>query len=178
MTSQQPSEPNRPDFVPHWRTWPDTPEPPAPPQPPVPEGAFAQAEPRWSARRKIAALGAALVLAMGAGSAGAAIAVAAAGDRTIYSSPTSVSGASAKVGTVAQVAAAVQPSVVSIQSQSQQGTSSGSGVVLRSDGVIMTNAHVVSGSGQLTVKFSNGKTAPARVLGADTRSDIAVLKAE
>ncbi|WP_067459657.1 S1C family serine protease [Actinomadura macra] len=174
MTAQQPWEQTRPDFAPHGQAWSG---PPVPPVPPAPETG-AQPGPLWSARRKVVALGAALALAVGAGSTGAAVAVALAGDRTVYSSPTAVSGASAKAGTVAQVAAAVQPSVVSISAQTQQGTSGGSGVVLRSDGVIMTNAHVVSGSQQVTVKFSDGKTAPARVLGADTRNDIAVIKAE
>ncbi|QXJ23926.1 trypsin-like peptidase domain-containing protein [Actinomadura graeca] len=177
MTAQQPWEPHRPDFAPHGHTWPAPPAPPGPPAAPFAAPAGPRG-PLWTTRRKLAAAGAALALAVGAGSTGAAVAVALAGDRTVYSGPTAVSGASAKAGTVAQVAAAVQPSVVSIQAQTRQGTSGGSGVVLRPDGVIMTNAHVVSGSQQVTVKFSDGKTAPARVLGADTRDDIAVIKAE
>lgn len=44
---------------------------------------------------------------------------------TVYASPTAVSGTSAKGGTTAQVAAAVQPSVVSIQAQVPGGTSGG-----------------------------------------------------
>jgi S1-C subfamily serine protease len=42
----------------------------------------------------------------------------------------------------------------------------------------MTNAHVVSGAQKVTVKFSNGKTANATVLGANTSQDIAVVKAQ
>ncbi|TDD59208.1 trypsin-like serine protease, partial [Actinomadura darangshiensis] len=97
---------------------------------------------------------------------------------TVYASPTAVSGAAAKGGTTAQVAAAVQPSVVSIQAKTAQGVSGGSGVILRSDGVIMTNAHVVSGAQQVAVKFSDGRTASAKVLGANTADDIAVVKAQ
>ena len=98
-------------------------------------------------------------------------------DGTVPASPAAVSGASATGGTIAQVAAAVEPSVVSIEAQGPRGTSGGSGVVLRPDGLILTNAHVVSGTRQVTVKFSDGRTASAEVLGADTRGDVAVLKA-
>ncbi|MBW8485222.1 S1C family serine protease [Actinomadura parmotrematis] len=127
----------------------------------------------WSLRRKLAAVGAAGALALGAGSAGAAVAVSLVDGNTVYSSPTAVSGASTTGGSTTQVAAAVSPSVVSLQTQD----GSGSGIVLRSDGMIMTNAHVVSGATQVSVKFSDGKTATARVLGSDTSTDIAVVQA-
>ncbi|WP_019632967.1 S1C family serine protease [Actinomadura atramentaria] len=126
----------------------------------------------WSPGRKIAAVGAAAIVALGSGAAGAAVALTATGGETVYSSPTAVSGAK-NSGTTAQVAAAVSPSVVSISTQS----GSGSGVVIRSDGVILTNAHVVSGATRLTVKFSDAKTASATVVGADTSHDLAVVKA-
>ncbi|MFI7699825.1 S1C family serine protease [Nonomuraea sp. NPDC049480] len=79
--------------------------------------------------------------------------------------------------TVAQVAAKVQPSVVMIQGQ----TGEGSGVVLSEDGLILTNNHVVVGAGQggqMTVKFSDGKTAKASVVGTDPATDLAVIRAE
>ncbi|MEW2354978.1 trypsin-like peptidase domain-containing protein [Spirillospora sp. NPDC029432] len=143
--------------------------PPEAPQPP--RGA------RWSVRRKIAAGGAVLALALGAGGAGAIAAVELVGSGSgIAASPTPVAGVGNNA-TVAQVAAAVQPSVVSIQAQTAQGGSGGSGVIMNADGLIMTNAHVVDGSRQVTVKFSNGKTARATVLGANTAQDIAVLQA-
>ncbi|MFA1537772.1 S1C family serine protease [Actinomadura monticuli] len=122
-------------------------------------------------------MGAATALALGAGGAGAAATLALTHEKTVYASPTAVSGASAG-GTTAQVAAAVQPSVVSIQARTPSGTAGGSGVILRSDGVILTNAHVVSGARETAVKFSDGRTAAAEVLGADTGDDIAVLKAQ
>jgi putative serine protease PepD len=133
----------------------------------------------WTARRKVAAAGAALVVAVGAGGAGAIGAMALAGPNTVFASPSSVSPVSSSSGnsTTAQVAAAVQPSVVSITATSPGAQSTGSGVILRSNGVIMTNAHVVSGATRVTVKFSNGKTAPAQVFGSDTAKDIAVIKA-
>ncbi|MFG2006532.1 S1C family serine protease [Spirillospora sp. NPDC048911] len=132
----------------------------------------------WTLRRKLAAAGAVMALAIGAGGVGAVGAVALTGNETVYGSPTAVSGASTKLSSTAQVAAAVQPSVVSITAQSNMGAGTGSGVVLRSDGVIMTNAHVVQGADQVSVKFSDGKTAPAQVLGRDSSSDIAVIKAQ
>ncbi|MEU4512898.1 trypsin-like peptidase domain-containing protein [Nonomuraea wenchangensis] len=80
--------------------------------------------------------------------------------------------------TVAEVAAKVQPSVVMIQGQSGEG----SGVVLSDDGLILTNNHVVvgagQGGGQMTVKFSDGKTAKASVVGTDPATDLAVIRAE
>ncbi|MEU6036169.1 trypsin-like peptidase domain-containing protein [Actinomadura sp. NPDC047616] len=134
----------------------------------------------WTARRRLAAVGAAVALALGAGATGAVTALAVSGGETVYSSPTAVSGASNKNATAtAQTAAAVQPSVVSIQAQTATGqTAGGSGVILRSDGVILTNAHVVEDTAQIAVKFSDGRTASARLLGADSSHDVALIKAE
>ncbi|GAB2520189.1 S1C family serine protease [Nocardiopsis aegyptia] len=79
-------------------------------------------------------------------------------------------------GEVGEVADAVLPSVVSIQTAD----GSGSGVILSSDGQILTNAHVVASArnGELQVLFNDGSTARAEVLGSDTVSDIAVIQAE
>ncbi|MEO3790733.1 trypsin-like peptidase domain-containing protein [Nonomuraea sp. B10E15] len=76
--------------------------------------------------------------------------------------------------TVAQVAELVQPSVVMIQGQ----TAGGSGVVLSADGLILTNNHVVAGQDRLAVKFSDGRTAQAGVVGTDPATDLAVIRAE
>jgi serine protease Do len=54
----------------------------------------------------------------------------------------------------------------------------GSGFITRSDGVIITNAHVVTGATRISVALGDGTTFPARLLGADTLNDIAVLKIE
>ncbi|MFC9973813.1 S1C family serine protease [Spirillospora sp. NPDC127200] len=166
----------QPNFAPYGQPWPPRPAAahpaaPHPAQPPVPVRAG------WSVRRRLAAAGAAAALAVGAGSAGAAVALTVAGPGTAASSPVAVSGVSGKGATVAQVAAAVQPSVVSIETRGAEGAGTGSGVVLRADGTILTNAHVVEGAAQVTVKFSDGRTAPARVLGSDTAHDIAVVRA-
>jgi Do/DeqQ family serine protease len=54
----------------------------------------------------------------------------------------------------------------------------GSGVIVRSDGVIITNAHVVEGGEEITVALSDRREFPARVLLSDPRTDLAVLKIE
>ena len=57
------------------------------------------------------------------------------------------------------------------------GESLGSGVVFTGDGFLLTNAHVVGRAQGGTASFSDGTTAPFRVVGADPLSDLAVLRA-
>jgi len=52
----------------------------------------------------------------------------------------------------------------------------GSGFFVRADGVIVTNAHVVSGASSVSVATRDGTTYPARVVGVDETNDLAVLK--
>lgn len=52
----------------------------------------------------------------------------------------------------------------------------GSGMIVSSEGYIVTNWHVVNGASQVTVQLSDGRSLPASIAGADHRSDIAVLK--
>jgi len=81
---------------------------------------------------------------------------------------------------IAGIAARVSPSVVSIDSQSNQGEDTGSGFFLESNGTILTNNHVVEGAvlsnGKITVNLTNGKSYPATVIGRDSAYDLAVLK--
>ena len=60
--------------------------------------------------------------------------------------------------------------------QEQQGTSTGSGFVLDKDGTIATNAHVVEGATKVSVRFGDGATHSARILGVDKSTDLALLK--
>jgi putative serine protease PepD len=62
--------------------------------------------------------------------------------------------------------------------QTQQGTATGSGFVVRPDGYIVTNDHVVADSTSVHVKIGDGKTLPARVVGTDPSTDLAVLKVQ
>lgn len=52
----------------------------------------------------------------------------------------------------------------------------GSGFIVSSDGVILTNAHVVHGASEVTVKLNDRREFNAKVLGADPKTDVAVLK--
>ncbi len=54
----------------------------------------------------------------------------------------------------------------------------GSGVILRSDGYIVTNNHVISAADEIQVLFANGTSSLARVVGSDPESDLAVLKVD
>ena len=79
----------------------------------------------------------------------------------------------------AAIAAKVLPSVVSINVRGSSGSDTGSGVVLRSDGYVLTNNHVVSAAtsgGSVSVVFNDGSTASARIVGTDQEDDLAVIK--
>ncbi|MFD5467116.1 S1C family serine protease [Kitasatospora sp. NPDC127059] len=81
---------------------------------------------------------------------------------------------------VPAVAAAVSPSVVQITVKDRTGTATGTGVVLNTDGRILTNFHVIataSDGGQITVTFKDGSTASATVTGTDKKLDVAVITA-
>lgn len=73
---------------------------------------------------------------------------------------------------VAAVAQTVSPSVVQIETTEGLG----SGVFYDSSGLIMTNAHVVGTASTVTVRTADGKATQGDVLGADTGTDIAVVK--
>ncbi|MCW2774539.1 MAG: peptidase and chymotrypsin/Hap, partial [Nocardioides sp.] len=84
-------------------------------------------------------------------------------------------------GSVEAVAAKVLPSVVKINVSGAQGAGSGSGIILSSDGEILTNNHVaeIAGDGgTMSVSFNDGSTAKAEILGTDPLTDTAVIKAE
>jgi putative serine protease PepD len=76
---------------------------------------------------------------------------------------------------LADVAAGVLPSVVSIEVRGTRGSGTGSGFVLDDRGHVLTNAHVVSGSRQVQVAFADGRRSAAEVVGTDTATDIAAL---
>jgi serine protease Do len=53
---------------------------------------------------------------------------------------------------------------------------SASGFIVSSDGYILTNAHVVSNADEVTVRLTDRREFPAKVIGSDTRTDVAVIK--
>lgn len=78
---------------------------------------------------------------------------------------------------VEEVAALVSPSIVEIVAFDEDGSEigGGSGIVLTSDGYILTNAHVVSEADRFGLVFSDGSKAEGFIVGYDIKSDIAVL---
>ncbi|GHU83374.1 trypsin [Bacteroidia bacterium] len=94
--------------------------------------------------------------------------------------------------TIAQISEKAGPSAVSIHTTIktqgngwggglsrggvQQAEASGSGFIIREDGYILTNNHVVSGATSITVRMHDGKEYPAQLVGSDSQTDVAVLK--
>ncbi|GAA4195091.1 trypsin-like peptidase domain-containing protein [Microbispora amethystogenes] len=145
------------------------------PAPPVRKGTL-------TARQKAGAGLALVAVALGGGVTGALVANSVNGDRPVIASPV-VRGVSNPSGnTIAAVAKAIMPSVVSIEVKTNAGGGEGSGVILSADGLILTNNHVVTaggaGGGTVRVKFSDGKTADAVVKGTDPTTDLAVIQAQ
>ena len=70
------------------------------------------------------------------------------------------------------------PSMVSIQAEDAKSYSTGTGVVLTSDGYIITNAHVVAGADKVQVVCSDNRVLDAALVGFDANEDLAVLKVE
>ncbi|HEX7454482.1 MAG TPA: Do family serine endopeptidase, partial [Gallionella sp.] len=60
----------------------------------------------------------------------------------------------------------------------QESQSLGSGFIISGDGYIMTNAHVVDSADKITVRLTDKREFAARVIGADKRTDVALLKIE
>ncbi len=79
---------------------------------------------------------------------------------------------------VAAVADAVSPVIVEITADHGQGESIGSGVVLSSDGDILTNNHVIADSDTIKVAFSDGRSASAKVVTTDPTKDLAVIRTQ
>ena len=132
-------------------------------------------------QRSIASL---VVVALIAGGAGAGL------DRVVFR-PESGTGAALQqlaatptdrpAGSIAALAAKLTPSVVAIETEGWQGTGTGSGFIIKSDGYILTNHHVVSGVGnnsRITVVFADGSKAAGKVVGTNTAYDLAVVKVD
>jgi len=85
------------------------------------------------------------------------------------------------VGAVERVAQRVLPSVVQINVKGSSDSGSGTGIIISSDGNIITNNHVVEvagTSGTITVAFNDGTNSKATIVGRDPVTDIAVIKAD
>lgn len=87
-----------------------------------------------------------------------------------------------KPGSTTDVANKVLPSVVSIRVTTSRGGDEGSGSVISSDGLILTNNHVVAGAqggrAKMEVTLNDGRSLEAEVVATDPQTDIAVIKAK
>ena len=157
---------------------------------PQPSGMPIPPAPRKRSRAGALTAGAVAVAIVSAGI-GGGVAILVQPDRPSASSSVtglapSVPAASLPAGTVEQVAAKVVPSVVKLEVDVGKQSEEGSGVILSSDGLILTNNHVVSaakdgpgaaGGAQTKVTFADGRTMGFTVVGTDPSSDIAVVRA-
>lgn len=145
--------------------------------------------------KRIAAGALALVLvggiSFGGGYAGFKLADRTSGNRVIYEAvqPSGTgTNSSGSADSLVNVIDAVSPSVVVVTTEQmvtrsfwggqQVQSGAGSGVILTADGYIITNNHVVSGAEQIKVKLADGTEYLATLVGADSQSDIAVIKIE
>jgi len=105
-------------------------------------------------------------------------------EQRVLSAPPAISSGNGT--SVVAIAAKARPWVVNIDvSSSQQGffgsvpvSGTGSGVIIRSDGYILTNAHVVSGASSINVTLADGTKLTGHAVGVDTDTDIAVVKVD
>jgi len=163
--------------------------PPAVP-PAVPPGDTV-GRPARERRRGGGLLATAVALALLTGGAAGGVAGWYAGDRTHASAASSAAGTGASLGaepqgnvnrapdSVAGIASRVLPSVVSITVEGRNESGTGSGFVLRDDGYILTNNHVVAvavGGGSIVVHFNDGTSTRATIKGRDESYDLAVIK--
>ena len=104
-------------------------------------------------------------------------------------SPTSVVNNESSVKTIAEVAEEITPSVVEIFTEvtvqsygffggTYTGQAAGSGVIISSDGYIVTNNHVAEDANSITVRTYDGTEYEAKLIGTDSKTDIAVIKVE
>ena len=97
-------------------------------------------------------------------------------------------GNSGEISPVIAIAQKVTPSIVGVktygtynywgQQITNQELGSGSGIIFREDGYIVTNYHVIENATSVTVTLNDGTEYDARIVGSDSSSDLAVLKVE
>jgi len=166
------------------------------PQPPVMPGPQLPQAPQRRSRAGALTIGA-LAIALVSAGVGGGVATLVKPDRPAITSTASGAApsepaASLPAGSVEQVAAKVVPSVVKLETDMGKQSEEGSGIILSSDGLILTNNHVVAaakggpgapgepaapGDTQTKVTFADGNTTTFTVVGTDPSSDIAVVRA-
>ena len=161
--------------------------PPEPPPPAPPVGS----PPASRSRRPGTAGLLALALIVGGGVGGGVAHLLDDGSKTVVNGTTALDTRSLGdlvKGTPESAAATIAPSVVTVEVTGQVGSpfggtqsqsDTGSGIIIRSEGYVLTNNHVVSAAvdgGSVHVTLADGRTVPATIVGTDQSSDLAVLK--
>jgi putative serine protease PepD len=168
-------------------TPPQVPQPTQPPTPPqLPPGHSQQTQQPPARRRRMSgpiAVAAALIAVAAGGVGGLAGAEFASPSApgTAASPTRNASAAAVSASTqanLADVAAAVSPSVVTVLVQQGGQSGEGSGIILNSTGLILTNNHVAGDADSLQVRLTSGQTVPATVVKLDTTHDLAVIQAQ
>src|SRR5215510_11630884 len=90
--------------------------------------------------------------------------------------PTQIASPSEISRTFIEAAKRIKPAVVHIKVGTRGAT--GSGMIVSSDGYILTNNHVASAANELSVKLADGRELRARRIGVDPRTDLALIKVE
>jgi S1-C subfamily serine protease len=100
-------------------------------------------------------------------------------ERVIERQDVPVQTVSTPVGpSVVDIAQRVRPAITQVLVEGKQGDSSGSGVLFRSDGHLLTNFHVIDGADAVKVVIDSGRELAATVVGSDPENDVAVLKVD
>jgi S1-C subfamily serine protease len=156
--------------------------PPGAPPPPVPTSTAGRTPARGWRPSLLAGLAGGLVGALVAS--GVYVAVDDDGSSSTAPTATAVvvrpSDRIARTGDIATILKADVPAVVALVDDGgpDSGGAAGTGFVISSDGVIVTNNHVVEGANQIQALFSDGTTRDAEVLGRNASSDLAVVKVD
>jgi putative serine protease PepD len=72
----------------------------------------------------------------------------------------------------------VRPAIVQIEVEGVEGIGTGSGVLLRTDGHVLTNHHVIDGADKITVVMADGQERAGKLIGGDPDTDVAVVKVD
>ena len=163
---------------------------PPPPPPAAPEGFHLQPPPPPKRRRSRAAI-VALALVVAAAGAGLGIRAGHEGSSTPADNVAASGTASETLPTVAPsalatsaldtnaIVARVDPAVVDVTTTLDGGEGAGTGMVLTSSGLVLTNNHVIEGARRIEVQIAGrGPTYTAHVIGYDVTDDVAVLQVE
>jgi len=169
----------RPPFVEDPTSTGTTTPPPLPPLPPNVISHRGGGDRRWP--RRVAG-GAAVLALIAAGGTAGGLAADRYADRASATTATATGTTATAVAvtesnSLAPVAAKVSPSIVTVLIDGANESALGSGVVLSADGLILTNNHVISSGGTVSVRLADGRTLPASVVAADSTHDLALVRA-